>query len=135
MLVAVENLSELHGSDDYSVVGQTTTHPGNHWGTELAVTNLPLIAHDYLSQFPGADILRYNDMSLVHGGKFDFDGSNWCSSCAHQEHRIGINCDVYSGNVPTNRWSTLTDIFRSRNSPNFGDETASASHWHLKFQE
>ena len=134
VIVAVNGLSELGASADYSLVGGTTTHPSNHWGTTTALTNLPLIASDYLSQFPGADILKYNDMSLVYGGKFDFDGSNWCSSCAHAEHRIGINCDVYSGNVPSNRWNALEDIFRSRHTPDFLDETASASHWHLRFQ-
>jgi hypothetical protein len=134
VIIAVSGLSELGASADYSLVGQTTTHPSNHWGTATAITNLPLIASDYLAQFPGADILHYNDMSLIWGGKFDFDGSNWCSTCAHDEHRMGINCDVFSGNVPTSRWSALTAIFAQRHSPNFLDETASASHWHLRFQ-
>jgi hypothetical protein len=133
VLVAVENLSELYGSAEYSVIGQTTTHPGNHWGTDLAITNLPLIAHDYLSQFPGADILQYNDMSLVYGGKFDLD-HDWSASSDHAEHRIGINCDVSSSNVPTSRRSALTAIFAQRGSPNYLDETSSKNHWHLRFQ-
>jgi len=135
VLVLIDGLSELGASADYSLVGQLPTHPSNHWGTATALTNLPLIAGDYLNQFPGADILHYNDMSLVYGGKFDWEGSNWCSSCAHAEHRIGINCDVYSGNVPTSRWSALTRIFQLRGSPNYGDETASANHWHLRFDQ
>src|SRR5256712_11538146 len=99
VIVAVNGLSELGASADYSLVGSTTTHPNNHFGTSAALANLPLIASDYLNQFPGADILRYNDMSLVDGGKFDLS-NDWSSSGDHAEHRIGINCDVYSGNVP-----------------------------------
>jgi hypothetical protein len=133
ILALVEGLSELGASADYSLVGEKPTHPSNHWGTATALSNLPLIASDYLAQFPGADILQYNDMSLVYGGKFDFDGSNWCSSCAHDEHRLGTNCDVYSGNVPTSRWSALTAIFAQRGSPNYLDETADKNHWHLRF--
>jgi hypothetical protein len=133
VIVAVEGLSELGASADYSLVGTTTTHPDNHYGTATALTNLPLIASDYLSQFSGAEILRYNDMSLVLGGKFDLS-NNWSSGGDHSEHRIGINCDVYSGNVPQSRRDTLENIFRSRHSPDFLDETAAKSHWHLRFQ-
>ncbi|OLD25479.1 MAG: hypothetical protein AUJ04_07615 [Acidobacteria bacterium 13_1_40CM_3_55_6] len=138
MIVAVDGLDELGEAADYSLVGGNTTHPSNHWGTATALTNLPLIASDYLNQFPDTvvpdGVLRYNDMSLIWGGKFDYDGSNWCSSCAHDEHRIGINCDVSSNNVPTSRWSALTGIFAQRGSPNYLDETADKHHWHLRFQ-
>ncbi len=133
MDVAVESLNELGAAADYALIGQTTSHPSNHFGTQTAVTNLPLIASDYITQFPGANILQYNDMSLVFGGKFDLD-NDWCSSCDHSEHRIGINCDVSSSNVPTSRWSALTAIFAQRGSPNYLDETADRHHWHLRFQ-
>jgi hypothetical protein len=133
-LVVVPGLSEIGASADYSLVGQTTTHPDNHFGTQTAITNLPLIASDYLGQFPGADILRYNDLSLKWGGKFDLS-NNWSATGSHSEHRTGINCDVFSGNVPSSRWSVLTDIFAARHSPNFGDETSSANHWHLRFSQ
>jgi len=124
-------------------VGATTTHPVNHYGTATALTNLPLIANDYKSQFypdggngstpiPDADKLRYNDMSLVVGGKFEI-AADWGNG-SHAEHRVGINCDVFSGNIPGNRWQTLTQIFANHGSPNYNDETATASHWHLRFQ-
>jgi len=137
MIVAVDGLDELGVSADYSLVGGTTTHPSNHWGTATALTNLPLIASDYLNQFPDTvvpdGVLRYNDMSLIWGGKFDLD-HDWGNG-DHVEHRIGINCDVYSANVPTSRWPALTRIFQLRGSPNYGNETASANHWHLKFDQ
>src|SRR5262249_13622989 len=132
MLVVVDGLSELGASANYSLVGGTTTHPRNHFGTNTALPNLPLIASDYLNQCPGADILRYNDMSLVWGGKFDLS-SDWSTTGDHAEHRIGINCDVYSGNVPTSRWPALTAIFAQRGSPNYLDETSTSNHWHLRF--
>jgi hypothetical protein len=133
LLVQVGGLDELGASADYFLKGEKPTHPSNHFGTATALTNLPLIASDYLSQYPGADILWYNDMSLIWGGKFDFDGNDWCSGCSHDEHRVGINCDVGSSNVPSGRWSTLTAIFAQRGSPNYLDET-SHNHWHLRFQ-
>jgi len=81
---------------------------------------------------PDADWLKFNDMSLVNGGKFEIAG-NWNTGVPHDEHRLGQNCDIFSGNVPTNRWSTLTGIFVNRGSPNYVDETASANHWHVRF--
>jgi hypothetical protein len=138
MTVSVANLSSLGTGTNYNLVGSTTTHPDNHYGTWSALSNLPSIANDYQTQFygqnaiPDAEKLLYNDMSLVSGGKFDLSG-NWCTSCSHFEHTLGINCDVGSSNVPTSRWAVLNQIFFTRNVQSVNDETASANHWHLRF--
>jgi hypothetical protein len=139
MTVGVPSLASLGTGTNYNLVGATTTHPDNHYGTSSALSNLPSIADDYQTQFygqnpiPDAEKLLYNDMSLISGGKFDLSG-NWYTSCSHFEHTVGINCDVGSNNVPGNRWAGLTQIFRDRHSPNYLDETATLNHWHLRFQ-
>ena len=97
------------------------------------------MANDYKNQFygseaiPDGDKLRLNDMSLINGGKFDLS-ANWCATCPHAEHRVGINSDLSSLNVPVNRRAILEQFFRDRGSPNFVDETASNNHWHLRIE-
>ena len=113
----------------------------NHWGTPTANMQLPIIANAYKNAFynnvpiPEADKINYNDQSLPYGGKFDVPGAWNTTNTNHGEHRIGINCDTRSNNVPTSRWQTLTDIFSTNGSPNYLDETGTdAPHWHLRFQ-
>ena len=99
-----------------------------------------MIADDYKLQFypntaiPDGEKLRMNDMSLIYGGKFDLC-NNWGADCSHAEHRVGINCDLGSSNVPGERWEELTRIFARHGSPNYNDETSSANHWHLRFTQ
>jgi hypothetical protein len=135
MQILVYDLSSLGAGANYHLVGSTASHPDNHYGTSTALNNLPLIAGDYRTQFygqnqiPAAERLRYNDMSLTNGGKFDLS-NNWCANCSHAEHRVGINCDVGSGNVAANRRQALEAIFQLRGSPGFLNE---GDHWHLRF--
>jgi hypothetical protein len=132
--VRVSGLASLGTGTDYNLVGATTTHPDNHWGTIGAINGLVGIAQDYRTQFygtnsiPNADRLRYNDISLVLGGKFEIAG-DWGNG-SHAEHRTGINCDVGSNNVPVARRAALEQIFVQRGSPNFLNE---GNHWHLRF--
>ena len=138
------SLSSLGAGANYILHHNDPYHAAYHYGTATALTNLPLIANDYKAQFypdgnngstpiPEADKLNYNDMSLVVGGKFDINGG-WGPNDDHQEHRVGINCDVISGNVPAARRAALTAIFRANGSPRYGDETAARNHWHLRFE-
>jgi hypothetical protein len=139
------SLSSLGAGTNYNLVGATSTHPDNHYGQAIALTNLPLIASDYKAQFypdgnkgptpiPDADKLKYNDMSLINGGKFDIN-AGWGPNDDHQEHRVGINCDVPYNNVPVGRQQAVEDIFRARNSPTFLKHfPPDAPHWHLRFQ-
>jgi hypothetical protein len=140
----VPGLRELDPGANYVLTGfeNRPQHPEgtNHFGTLGANNNLVAIANDYKAQFyganpiPEAEKLRYNDQSLINGGKFDIPG-NWCTTCHHNEHRIGINCDVSARNVPQSRWEALTRIFAFRGSPRYLDETnTSQPHWHLRFE-
>jgi len=108
----------------------TAPHRDNHYGTAIAVTNLPLIADDYIAAFPGADLLRYNDMSLREGGKFETAG-DWGNG-AHQEHRVGRNCDVRMSDVPAANQPMLLQIFITRRVQDPHPEPT-LNHWHLRF--
>lgn len=115
-------------------------HPNRHCGTVNAIEKLPTIALLYVLEVYGGipanddDKLHYNDMSLPWGGKFEAFDQNWCTGCRHDEHRLGINADVSSEFHALEHRVVLEDIFRSNGSPNFGDETGSANHWHLRFE-
>ncbi|MDX2039867.1 MAG: hypothetical protein SF097_01400 [Acidobacteriota bacterium] len=130
--IFINGLQELPAGTNYDKVGQTATHPFNHWGTAIAVANLPPIADDYKAAYPGSANLRFNDMSLVSGGRFEIDG-NWVDT-SHAEHRVGRNCDIGSSNVPTNRWATLNQIFFNNEVISVNNETACCNHWHVRFR-
>lgn len=155
-VIKVPGLQELPSYDNYHKIGSNTKHPFNHYGKPETITGLQQIANDYKAEYypngfppnpPGmnpADNLgpndwykiHYNDMSLPNGGKFDIDKDvDWKANGSHDEHRVGINCDTRSKNIPTNRWTRLKQIFEERGSPKYYDHTSEprAPHWHLRF--
>lgn len=141
--ISVPGFYTLLPSNDYNLIGQTSPHPSNHWGTQGAVDTLPLIARDYNAMYYGGNPppvdkrVSFNDMSLVGGGKFDLKkksrtAPDWTETSAHAEHRDGTICDVRSNNIDTNHWTDLKAIFNARG---FGihDETGTdAPHWHIR---
>jgi hypothetical protein len=146
--VKVPDLNALGAGENYRLIGATTSHPDNHYGTTAANNGLVQIANDYKNAYypdtpgpnpipnpiPDADKLAYNDQSLEFGGKFEL-ANRWAAAGSHAEHREGINCDVRSNNVPNARRARLNDIFRERGSTRTNDETGtSAPHWHLRFE-
>uniref|UniRef100_A0A7C3KGY6 Uncharacterized protein n=1 Tax=Oscillatoriales cyanobacterium SpSt-418 TaxID=2282169 RepID=A0A7C3KGY6_9CYAN len=142
MNIYIPALYELGSGENYTLTGFTPQHPQgtNHWGTLTANSNLVAIANDYKAQFygtgtiPDGDKLRYNDQSLTDGGKFEIPG-HWEPDASHREHRVGINCDISAQNVPRDRWTALTEIFRFNGSPNYHDETGTSQpHWHTRFE-
>lgn len=144
LAVMVPGLAPLQDGLHYGRIGSRPTHPDNHWGTPGTVLGLKLIADDYSFRYYGPDPipetrkLRYNDLSLIWGGKFDLAG-NWSTRGGHVEHREGINADVRCcvepGFVPHERRAALRDIFNRRGSTRTLDETGSANpHWHLRFE-
>lgn len=144
VFIQVNGLTELGAGDNYRLIGcdNTPWHPcgTNHWGTPAANTGLGNIADDYKREYYGFgeltddEKLAYNDQSLPKGGKFDIH-HNWSeANIDHAEHRVGINCDVRSSNVPRDRWTKLNEIFENNGSTDTNDETGTRSpHWHLRF--
>lgn len=144
VVIQVEGLTELGAGTNYNLIGCATTpaHPcgTNHWGTPAANQGLVQIGDDYRAEYYGAGAVpdgekpAYNDQSLPKGGKFDIDTVWSEANVRHGEHRVGINCDVRSNNIPHNRWARLNEIFRDRGSTLTHDETTTGSpHWHLRF--
>jgi hypothetical protein len=164
----VPNLEQLFGGTNYMLIGSNNYHPSNHGGTPNANTDLHTIADDYASQvfpngfpsgpgpFPGTSEsandyykLHYNDMSLLLGGKFDIGTTRnprprWNATGDHDEHRVGVNCDVSDRNVTNDivtvngqqwrRWDKLEDIFFRRDATGTHHEVA-RHHWHLRFYQ
>lgn len=151
---SVPGLMELPHGENYRRFGGTDEHPFNHYAQPRAVTGLQQIADDYKALFfpdgwiappQGTFIdsfdgptdyykIHYNDISLRHGGKFDL-ALRWANNGEHDEHRIGINCDTRSRNIPADRHARLRQIFNDRGSTRTNDETGSdRPHWHLRFE-
>jgi hypothetical protein len=161
MDVKVPNLQRLQnpgGNDGYVLTGSSENnnpyHPDGHYGTATANNALRQIAAEYRNAaFPNGqqagERLMYNDQSLISGGKFDVTRNftqgappNWINT-HHDEHRVGINCDVSIRNVPENnvvingqtrnRRRYLEDVFFSFGSSRTKREFC-ANHWHLRFE-
>jgi hypothetical protein len=162
----VPGLQELpppEGNAGYILTGSSeegnTQHPNGHYGTPQANAGLQAIAAEYRDTFfpgdqfpngvPRESALNYNDQSLRLGGKFDVTGnfntqpSSWQTRGPHQEHKVGINCDVADGNIPNdqvniggrvrNRWDVMEDIFCRHGSTHTNREHCH-NHWHLRFE-
>lgn len=154
IVIKVPGLEELPDWVNYRRFGGNTEHPFNHWGTPAANTGLRQIADDYKAAFypngwvappQGTAIdptdaptdyykIHYNDMSLRLGGKFEVDGE-WDINDDHDEHRVGINCDVRNRNVLTTQRARLANspggIFFTRGSTR---TLTHGNHWHLRFE-
>ncbi|MEJ5350954.1 MAG: penicillin-insensitive murein endopeptidase [Melioribacteraceae bacterium] len=122
LTVRVEGLELLPESPYYVKIGGTCNHHGpsdreiptecmdkdnNHWGTPNVIKNIENIAKEYRRIFPNLSLLAINDISLSNGGKFDINGQ-WKGS--HTYHRVGLDVDVRSTNMPGDRF-----IDRNRN--------------------
>jgi hypothetical protein len=142
--ISMTGLVDLGGDGThYTLTGQLRWHPSNHYGTETAITNLPLIADDYFAVYPNSAKLEYNDMSLINGGKFDINPDrtvppNWTNT-HHAEHREGKNCDIPYAKTnlisTTQQQQTMEQILRNRQSPNFLKHVApDPLHYHARFE-
>jgi hypothetical protein len=110
----VQDLLLLADGADYDLVGGTCNHHGpsdrdipqrcqtpdnNHYATAGVIINIQNIASAYYRQFPRAEVLKVNDMSLEYGGRFDFRGQ-WEGYLDHQYHRQGTDVDIRSTSIP-----------------------------------
>uniref|UniRef100_A0A7C3KBG3 Uncharacterized protein n=1 Tax=Oscillatoriales cyanobacterium SpSt-418 TaxID=2282169 RepID=A0A7C3KBG3_9CYAN len=136
--IYITGMQELGSGSNYVLTGATTTHPANHFGTALAVANLPQIANDYKAVYPTSADVEFNDMSLINGGKFEIPGS-WSETASHQEHKLGKNCDIPYGKPnliqTTEQQSEMENILRRYNSRNFLKHVApDPLHYHARFE-
>jgi len=128
--VRVPNLSYMPAGPNYRLVGQTTTHPRNHFTTSRVQQALIAIANQFAREFrgqPGYQTLEYNDISLVFGGLFDIF-ANWRTP--HITHRIGRDVDFSNADeLPSEMRRRLEEIIRRHG----GDIYNEGNHWHVSF--
>jgi hypothetical protein len=106
LTVRVPELVPLTDANIYEKIGGTPSHHGprldtsypnsrspdnNHWINETVGAILVSFSITYAEQFPKSPAVRYNDISLPSGGRFDINGRG---SGSHTLHRLGQNVDV-----------------------------------------
>lgn len=89
--VRVPDLNALPGGPTISRKGSLARHPYNHFGTARLIQALEALAKNYRAQT--GKPLPVNDMSLPHGGMYDFR-REWTGP--HVGHRLGTEVDVGS---------------------------------------
>lgn len=121
--VQIDGLISLAAGANFQLVGQTATHPDNHYGLATMNATLVNLANSYAAAFPG-QTLAYNDMSLVTGGLFDI-GAGW--SKPHASHRLGNDADLRFP-PPTQRRRARQLIYAS----GITLIIVEGDHWHLR---
>ena len=88
--VQIDGLVALGAGANYDLVGILPAHPDSHYGTPAMNGALVGIADSYAMAFTGVR-LAINDMSIVAGGLFDYQGT-WAPP--HVSHRLGNDADL-----------------------------------------
>ncbi|MFL5494369.1 MAG: hypothetical protein ACJ8DC_08310 [Gemmatimonadales bacterium] len=126
--IVVPGLVALGASAEYDLIGQTSTHPDNHYGVQSFVAKLQSLASTFRSKYQSK--LAYNDMSLASGGWFDLS-AGWGG--AHAEHRVGRNADLRTNGL-TGKQLKFVRIEWSALGGSVHDETdTGAPHYHLRY--
>ena len=85
------NFEELTEGDHYDLVGWTTTHHRNHYGTSTLIKKLRALADSLYKD--SSYVIQINDMSLIYGGPFDCN-EKYLWDTPHETHRQGVNADI-----------------------------------------
>ena len=91
--------ASLSSSAQIELIGDGPIHPSSHWGTAALIMAIERLGQNYAVERTRGTVpnfpLAVNDMSLVHGGFFDIDGS-WSveGNKGHKGHRLGIEVDM-----------------------------------------
>ena len=91
IVIKMGDSEELSDGDHYDLVGQTTIHKKNHFGTKNTLDKLKMLADSAYAD--STWVLQYNDIGLVNGGPFDVS-SKYPWNSPHQTHREGRNVDM-----------------------------------------
>ncbi len=103
------NKLKVGTEDNIWLVGDTTTHPDNHYGTQELINAIKSVAKAYGEACDNGEFdikgkrpegvykkLRVNDMSLQYGGRFDWKAT---LMSPHEEHMFGEEVDISSKNM------------------------------------
>jgi hypothetical protein len=122
--IMIQGLQALSAGTGVCLVGGTSTHPSNHWGTPSLCDGINQLGAAFQAQFNKP--IYVNDMSLMWGGLFDFKAD---LSPPHQTHRYGHDVDM--------NYSSMTEAERTwfkakAESLGFTVEIhPNPDHWHL----
>ena len=129
VVVGVGGLMELPEGNGIALIGETATHPENHWGTTGMVSALQNLGVGFLSRF--GKPIEVNDMSLPLGGLFDL-GADW--QPPHVEHRVGLSADLRtSGRTPA-ELRFIQDVLEELGGGVHDETRAPAPHYHLRMR-
>lgn len=109
IIVWVSGLVQLGSSVDYDLVGQTPSHPSNHYLTSSARAEVIATVQTYNGDPGTVNTIGINDCSLVTGGLFDIS-ANW--QTPHQSHRLGNNVDFRVSNLTGVERAILIDAIQ-----------------------
>ena len=126
--IAVPGLVSIGSGPGYILVGQTGTHPGNHFGTPGFNAALRALAQRFLAKYNKN--LAYNDMSLITGGRFDV-GATWTG--AHSEHRFGKNVDLRTRDRTASQLRFIKAEWEALGGTVHDETGTSAPHYHLRY--
>jgi hypothetical protein len=137
IIVRVVGLGDLSSGGNVELIGATTAHPSNHWGTPATVGALVQLANDFYAFTGNTRKLQINDVSLNQGGKFDVAPTpiNYNPDGSHVSHRVGRNVDVRThGDSPLTeeQLDFVYDWWESRHGKkNIYIHTGANAHYHL----
>ena len=129
--VRVPDLAELQPGADFDLVGQTATHPDNHFAAAATITGLQQIAagfeaHKVAQNLPNWPRVAYNDISLEHGGLFDIN-AGWAPP--HETHRVGLNVDFRTNHLNAAQRGVLRPLITGSGAAILDE----GNHWHLTY--
>jgi hypothetical protein len=131
--IQVPDLVEVLEDPSYTLIGQTDTHPSNHWVTSKTRNTLELIATDYHAAFPHEEVLHINDCSLELGGQFDAN-ADW--ELPHKAHRVGKSADIRQWSMGQSIYPDFIRIVQKRDpGAKVGVDCTPVCHWHIDFSQ
>ncbi|MEX2963983.1 hypothetical protein [Microbulbifer sp. TYP-18] len=95
--VGYPDLVELTSGSNWVLIGQTSSHPINHFGTPPTVNGIKAVASQYRSEYPQYPVIAINDIALPLAGIFDLN-RNWQGP--HFSHRQGKAVDIRGNGGP-----------------------------------
>jgi hypothetical protein len=127
--VGLQSLQDIGVGPGYTLTGDKSQHPSNHWGEPSFLAAVKNVARLFVEQFPGSPLL-YNDISLQYGGVFDVQaytqtGYDWTPP--HSTHRLGTNMDI---GIPreNGKRAALLRLYQVSGVQVYQED---AHHWHL----
>lgn len=113
IIVWVSGFTFLLSSQDYDLIGETASHPSNHYLTPSAKSALLSAIEQYNNDPLTSNTVAINDCSLVWGGLFDIF-ANWQPK--HDNHRLGTNADFRVSNLTTYERTALISAINDNGS-------------------